>query len=198
MSQNLNYKNTYDNKITYINAKSKCALLDLEYSLMNLINKNIKYYEDIIILCIGTDRATGDSLGPLIGYKLNKLFFDKKISIYGTLETPVHAQNLDETIENIYNKHKNPFVISIDSALGTANHISYITVGEGALKPGAGVNKNLTEVGNMYITGIVNISGIMDMMVLQNTRLSIVMEMADLITTGIWLSLSNLIIRENI
>lgn len=25
---------------------------------------------EILFLCIGTDRSTGDSLGPLIGYKL--------------------------------------------------------------------------------------------------------------------------------
>ncbi|EKY29632.1 hypothetical protein HMPREF0216_00124 [Clostridium celatum DSM 1785] len=34
----------------------------------------------IIFLCIGTDRATGDSLGPLIGYKLKNL--NIKISIF--------------------------------------------------------------------------------------------------------------------
>ena len=28
---------------------------------------------DIIFLCIGTDRSTGDSLGPLIGYKLKPI-----------------------------------------------------------------------------------------------------------------------------
>ena len=27
----------------------------------------------IIFLCIGTDRSTGDSLGPLVGYKLKSL-----------------------------------------------------------------------------------------------------------------------------
>ena len=33
----------------------------------------------IIFLCIGTDRATGDSLGPLIGYKLKNI---KRKNIY--------------------------------------------------------------------------------------------------------------------
>ena len=27
----------------------------------------------VVFLCIGTDRSTGDSLGPLIGYKLRKM-----------------------------------------------------------------------------------------------------------------------------
>ena len=37
----------------------------------------------------------------------------------------------------------------------------------------------------MYITGIVNFGGIMDFLVLQNTRLSVVMRMADLVSSGI-------------
>ena len=39
---------------------------------------------DIIFLCIGTDRSTGDSLGPLIGYKL-KPIISQKLYIYGSL-----------------------------------------------------------------------------------------------------------------
>ena len=42
-------------------------------------------YKDIIILCIGTDRSTGDCLGPLVGHKL-KLIQYKNVYVYGTLE----------------------------------------------------------------------------------------------------------------
>ena len=48
--------------------------------------------EDIILVCIGTDRSTGDSLGPLTGSKL----LEKNLEhfyIYGTLQHPVHAVN---------------------------------------------------------------------------------------------------------
>jgi len=58
-------------------------------------------------------------------------------------------------------------------------------VGEGPIKPGSGVNKNLVPVGDMHITGIVNFGGFMDFLVLQNTRLCIVMKMADLVSMGI-------------
>jgi Protein of unknown function (DUF1256). len=44
----------------------------------------------------------------------------------------------------------------------------------------------------MYVTGIVNISGFMEFMVLQNTRLNIVMKMADIITYGITKSIIEL------
>jgi putative sporulation protein YyaC len=65
------------------------------------------------------------------------------------------------------------------------DHVGYVTIGEGAIKPGSGVNKDLSPVGDMHITGIVNFGGFMDFLVLQNTRLNIVMKMADLIAMGI-------------
>jgi hypothetical protein len=37
----------------------------------------------------------------------------------------------------------------------------------------------------MYVTGIVNFGGFMDFLVLQNTRLHIVMKIADLVAAGI-------------
>ena len=48
------------------------------------------------------------------------------------------------------------------------------------------MNKNLPAVGNMSITGIVNISGGFEFMVLQNTRLYTVMTLADSISNGIY------------
>ena len=38
----------------------------------------------IIFLCIGTDRSTGDSLGPIVGHKLRNLKITN-IFIYGSL-----------------------------------------------------------------------------------------------------------------
>ena len=40
------------------------------------------------------------------------------IFIYGTLNEPVHAKNLENNIELIYSNHKNPFIIAIDACLG--------------------------------------------------------------------------------
>lgn len=177
-------------KTYYIDTDKKFAVIEFKNLFSELISKHYTKGKEIIFLCIGTDRATGDSLGPLIGYKLSRLNTNKNIHVYGTLENPVHAQNLSETAEEIYKKFSNPFVIAIDACLGTASHIGNITLGEGALKPGAGVNKELPAVGDMSITGIVNLGGLMDSAILQSTRLSIVMKMADIITNGIWITMS--------
>lgn len=139
---------------------------------------------ELVIVCIGTDRATGDSLGPLVGYKLHELPYDK-VSLYGTLDEPVHAKNLNETLERIINQHPRALIIAIDACLGAVQNVGCLTLGEGSIKPGAGVQKELPSVGHLHITGIVNFSSVMNMVILQNTRLSLVMKMADTISSGI-------------
>jgi putative sporulation protein YyaC len=169
----------------YININNATAFKSLTDSLLEQINKCIKSgYKSIVFVCIGTDRSTGDSLGPLIGYKIGSLDY-KNIHVYGTLENPVHAKNLDEVMKQIYCECSKPYIIAIDACLGRMDHVGYITIGEGSIKPGSGVNKELAPVGDMYITGIVNFGGFMDFLILQNTRLSIVMKMADTIAMGI-------------
>jgi putative sporulation protein YyaC len=154
-------------------------------ALTELINRNLdSSFTSIILLCIGTDRATGDSLGPLVGYKLSTMNINY-MHVLGTLEQPVHAKNLTDQINDIYKTHMNPFIIAIDACLGRYDHIGIVTVCEGPLKPGSGVNKDLPAVGDIHITGIVNSSGFMELLTLQCTRLSIVMKMADIISTGI-------------
>ena len=55
----------------------------------------------------------------------------------------------------------------------------------GPSKPGAAMNKKLPAVGDLHIHGIVNLNGFMEFFVLQNTRLSLVMKMADVIAQSI-------------
>ena len=140
-------------------------------------------YSDILVVCIGTDRATGDCLGPLIGYKLKDMDYPN-VHVFGTLDEPVHAKNLDQCIEG-FKKYENPFVIAIDACLGKLDRIGCISIKEGSLTPGSGVNKTLPPVGNISITGIVNMGGFMEIMILQNTRLSVVMNMSNIIANGL-------------
>jgi len=174
---------TYERQ-KYIDINSSLAFYEFSSYLYELIKKNLlKLYDSIVFVCIGTDRSTGDSLGPLVGYKIGKFKY-KNVSLYGTLDNPVHAKNIDEVMSRI-KALGNPLIIAVDACLGKMEHVGYICMGEGSLKPGAGVNKDLAPVGDIYITGIVNFGGFMDFLVLQNTRLSLVMKMADMISMGI-------------
>ncbi|WP_018754117.1 spore protease YyaC [Paenibacillus sanguinis] len=140
--------------------------------------------QDIVIICIGTDRSTGDCLGPLVGTALSK-YNSPYFHLYGTLEEPVHAMNLKETLEYIQHSYNNPYIISIDACLGQSASIGSIQVVQGPLRPGAGVNKQLPPVGDIHLTGIVNVGGFMEYFVLQNTRLSLVMRLSEIISTSL-------------
>ncbi|MFD2170627.1 spore protease YyaC [Tumebacillus lipolyticus] len=139
----------------------------------------------VVIVCIGTDRSTGDALGPLVGSKLSGRLATERAAVYGTLDAPVHAVNLKDTIQEIEMKYRNPYVIAVDACLGQLSSVGMVTLAQGPLKPGAGVNKVLPEVGHIHITGIVNVGGFMEYFVLQNTRLSVVMKMADCIADAL-------------
>ena len=96
----------------------------------------------VVFLCIGTDRSTGDSLGPLIGYKL-KGRQNQDIQVFGTLERPVHAMNLDDYMHFLQEDYSDHAVVAIDASVGKSDHVGYVTLGRGALKPGLGVSKEL-------------------------------------------------------
>lgn len=142
-------------------------------------------FEEMVIVCIGTDRSTGDSLGPLVGSLLSKSTYTSMPRVYGTLDEPVHALNLASKMDEIHSKHRNGLIIAVDACLGQLKNVGCIQITEGSIKPGAGVNKDLPEVGHLSITGIVNVSGFMEYLVLQNTRLSIVMRMAEIIAKSV-------------
>ena len=176
----------------YFDTSKPNAACKIGVQLTELLLKTDRPLDDVIIICIGTDRSTGDSLGPIVGYKLSKALrkSGKKqqkngITVYGTLSSPVHATNLESILSEIYFRHSKPFCIAVDASLGTQGHIGYVTVGTGPLKPGLGVNKQLPDVGDLHITGIVNLSGTNDPMLLQTKRLNVVMELADIIVTGL-------------
>ena len=149
---------------------SRCLLS----TIMNV--KGIKKKKVIIIVCIGTDRSTGDCLGPLLGYKLKEIENDR-IKVFGTLKYPVHALNLDYYLEEIKNEFRNWIIIAVDASVGTADHVGLVTISQGSLAPGAGVGKDISRVGDVSITGIVTSSSSPEN--LMGIRLSIIMDMVE-------------------
>lgn len=171
--------------IVSIDSREACSIIKFRDTLCNELYPIIKEERPIIFLCIGTDRSTGDSLGPLVGDKLKFMIRDN-IFVYGNLESPVHAKNLCEVIEEINLKYNNPYIVAIDACLGSLQNIGKIFIEKKPLTPGAAMNKDLPAVGDLSITGIVNMSGSLEFMVLQNTRLYTVMMLADIISKGIY------------
>ncbi|HIS25520.1 MAG TPA: spore protease YyaC [Candidatus Pullilachnospira intestinigallinarum] len=170
--------------VFYINERKSSASAELSCLLKKCMEKTERVWEEIIVLCIGSDRITGDSLGPLIGHQLSKYRW-KNIRVYGTLDYPVHALNLEATLDKIKRRHPAALLIAVDASLGSKKHVGFITVGCGSLCPGAGVHKALPSVGDIFITGILNVSGTFEHFLLQTTRLSFVVQMAETISEGL-------------
>jgi len=156
--------------------------------LRRLISAKQGGFDDIVFLCIGTDRATGDALGPLVGY----LLADSDATVYGNLQKPIHATNLLRSLEEIKLRHKNPLIVAIDACLGNTSRIGKLIVKEGGIAPAmaiAEIAESLPKVGDISIAGVVNVSaeasGQCPLAVLSSTRLGLVVQMAEVVAAGI-------------
>lgn len=182
---NFNY-NYYEDK-EYI--KKEEFISDLEKLLYK--EKYTKNYLDLVFLCIGTDRMTGDCFGPLVGSKIKEKIENNNIfnvNIYGSLEDNISFANIEETLNKIYKKHPKAYIIVIDAALSKKENIGKIFVSEGKLTLGKGLNKNKIQVGNANIKAVVGkdykLSNY-NFMALQNISLNSVMKLADIVSEGI-------------
>lgn len=137
------------------------------------------YEYPLAIICIGTDRVTGDAFGPLVGTFLTGYGID----CFGTLEKPVHAGNLERCLQTI---RAESFILAVDACLGTVNCVGRINCYRGAISPGSGVGKELKPVGNAGLTMTVNVHGLLGNVALANTRLSLVYAGAQVAALGIY------------
>jgi|GEM_PF-439147 len=160
-------------EIYYYNSARRDAVGELAGQLSGLIQEEMtrRHKKKLVFLCIGTDRSTGDSLGPLIGYKL-KQERRRGTLVFGTLDRPVHAMNLEHYVQVLKNGYPDALVVAVDASVGDESHVGYVTLGRGALKPGLGVCKELHAVGDLFITGIVAGCSHYDPMMLQSIRLA--------------------------
>ena len=165
------------NEVSYFST-NKSDVDNFTRCLLNAIMnvKGIKKKKGIIIVCIGTDRSTGDCLGPLLGYKLKEIENDR-IKVFGTLKHPVHAMNMDCYLEKIYNTFRNWVIIAVDASVGASDHVGLVTISQGPLAPGAGVGKDISRVGDVSITGIVTSDHSPQSLMV--VRLSIIMDMVE-------------------
>jgi putative sporulation protein YyaC len=180
-------------KKTYrVDGEDPFAVQQIKFALQSLLLELYRPGEQqLVVLCIGTDRSTGDSLGPLTGTKLSRLQ-PRDTAVFGTLDEPVHAVNLAETVAMIESQFTQPIILAVDACLGRTESVGSIDIGSGPIRPGAGVNKDLPAVGQIHINGIVNVGGFLEYFVLQNTRLNLVIRLAEAIARGVFFTLQGL------
>ncbi|MBU3145386.1 spore protease YyaC [Clostridium sp. CF012] len=168
-----------DNKVSLTKGVSNRALKVANY----LIEQNL---DNFVIFCVGTPKLVGDSLGPMIGTKLNNLE-NFGVPIYGTLDSPIHALNLKVRLEEIQKIHRGKKIIAIDASVGTPLLMGGIYIENKPLMTGKGLNKVLPLVGDYVIKGCIGLYEYDVAVTISNlnTSVSFVEEMADTITKGI-------------
>lgn len=150
-------------------------------------NKNIN---NVTLLCIGTSKVIGDSIGPLVGTHLKQtLNTSNKITILGDCEKNIHYGNINEQINRI---NKNSFykktVIVIDSALSSKENIGKIILQNRALKYGEGIKKKSESIGNISIKAVIGENTnnrFINFYKLKKASVENVRIMADIISEGI-------------
>ncbi len=182
------------NESIYINTKDRLSQFELNNCIHQMIGEITKSYDKIAVICIGTDRSTGDSYGPLAGHLLSKYTL-YEFDLYGTLYEPVHALTLEKTIKRI-NEEKT-LIIAIDSSVGYSDYVGCIGIKYGSISPGRGVGKNLPSIGDIAISGVVAVSGFSPILMLQSASLGMVYTMAEKTTRAIAYSLYKLQIEKH-
>lgn len=138
-----------------------------------------------VIVCVGSDLAIGDSLGPITGSMLKYKTQGLSAFIYGTLASPVTAKEIKYLRAHLKETHANSQIIAIDAAVGAEGDIGLIKLLSSPLYPGAGANKRLGALGDISILGIVAEKSIANYSLLNSTRLNLVYGMAELISDAI-------------
>jgi putative sporulation protein YyaC len=145
-------------------------------SLKETMQENGITADDIVVVCIGTDRSTGDCLGPMVGNYLKGRGYK---NIYGTLEKPVNAENIVELMKVL---PKDKLTIVVDAALTDQDsEVGNVSIISGGINPGVAVGKELPEIGDISIVGCVakkeKYGELVDTLLLQSVRLGIVIDM---------------------
>ena len=131
-------------------AEEKQGITDIE--LREIIHSTEK---DVIFLCIGSDRYIVDSLGPLVGSMLQKNTISS-YHVYGTLDRPVHALNLEETLKEINKQFPGSLIIAVDACIGERKDVGRVIIEKGPLFPGKAMNRQLAAVGDYHIKAVVS------------------------------------------
>ena len=106
-----------------------------------------------VVLCIGSDRVTGDCLGPIVGQMLVER--GANAFVYGTLTHPITALNLKDAVKHIKAAHGDRKVLAIDSSVGKIADVGKIRIAFGSIAPGSADGKKLPKVGDVSITATV-------------------------------------------
>lgn len=107
-----------------------------------------------VILCIGTNKIMGDSLGPTVG-DLLIMEYNINAYVYGHTARPINGVNYTDYLKHINSHHKNNLIIAIDACMGKLDDIGKIKCSLNGIAAGGALKKGYKRVGDIGILGIV-------------------------------------------
>ena len=160
---------------------------------MRLLQKSIEegeqnkwlFSQPPVIVCIGSDLAVGDRVGPITGSMLKYRTQGLRAFIYGTLASPVTAKEIKYL--RAFLKETHPFspIIAVDAAVGGEGDVGLIKLCDAPLYPGAGANKKLGAIGDISVLAIVAEKSVANFGLLNTTRLNLVYSMSEIISEAL-------------
>lgn len=139
---------------------------------------------NILFLCIGSEKISGDSLGPMVGTLLKEKY-KVPYPVIGTEEHPVNGINISRYKEHIKKYFPTHKIVAIDAALGEEKDLWSIRFREGGIKAGGAVGTNNTMIGDVGILGVVGEKGVNAMQTLLNASFPSVVNLAERIANTI-------------
>ncbi len=164
--------------------------LKLQLKQFDIQNK----FSEIIFLCIGTNKVIGDMIGPMVGERLEKetknlqKYLPKKMIVYGNMNNTINLKNVEQVLSFLSYQYQDPFLITIDTALGKEENIKQVFISNGEIEIGKALNNGIKYQSHINIKGVVgkyhcqiqkNIN------TLKNINIKTIEEMSEMICNGI-------------
>ena len=138
---------------------------------------------DFVVLCVGSSKCVGDSLGCAVG-SLLKYKYKIPNFCYGDMDKNVDRTNIEKYVNFIYDKHCGRQILVVDSAVGLVFDVGQVKVRYGGIVPRSAIDESFVVVGDVAITGVVSCASGAEFGLL-GVKSDEVMDMANLIARAI-------------
>lgn len=109
-----------------------------------------------VIVCVGTDKICGDSLGPMVG-RLLRHRYAVPCPVYGVEGQTVNGVNLERFKTFLDAHYAGVPVIAVDAALGEESEVGEIRYRLGGVQAGGALGRKNATVGALAVLGVVGV-----------------------------------------
>ena len=106
-----------------------------------------------MVVCIGSDRISGDALGPIVGTILR----EKGVNcpVFGVEGQPINGMNVEAYREFFKRFYADSLVIAVDAAVGKPHEVGQILCRRGGIRAGGALGRDGDRIGDISLLGIV-------------------------------------------